>query len=110
MNATLALVLQKFVVVFFDDILIYSATYQDHLKHLPAVLEILQKDQWHVKFIKCVFAQQSIAYLGHVMSIDGVSIDPSKIGSIRNWPQPMNHKESQGFLGLTGCYREFIRN
>jgi hypothetical protein len=87
MNATLAPVLRKFAVVFFDDILIYSATYSDHLQHLAAVLEILHKDQWHVKFSKCVFAQQSVAYLGHVVSAAGVATHPAKIASVQNWPQ-----------------------
>jgi hypothetical protein len=110
MNDTLAPVLRKFAVVFFDDILVYSTTYQEHLQHLATVLEILQKDKWNVKLSKCVFAQQSVAYLGHVVSAAGVATDASKIESIKTWPRPQNQKELRGFLGLTGYYRKFIRS
>jgi hypothetical protein len=79
MNASLAPVLRKFALVFFDDILIYSTTYDQHLVHIRAVLEILKKGKWQVKASKCAFAQQKIAYLGHVISGEGVSTDSSKI-------------------------------
>jgi hypothetical protein len=110
MNATLAPVLRKFAVVFFDDILIYSPTYTQHLDHLQQVLTILAKECWQVKLSKCVFAQPSVAYLGHVVSADGVATDGSKIESIRNWPRPGNPKELRGFLGITGYYRKFIKH
>jgi hypothetical protein len=110
MNDTLAPVLRKFAVVFFDDILVYSTTYQEHLQHLATVLEILQKDKWNVKLSKCVFAQQSVAYLGHVVSAAGVATDASKIESIKTWPRPQNQKELWGFLGLTWYYRKFIKS
>jgi hypothetical protein len=110
MNASLAEVLRKFAVVFFDDILIYSPSYTEHLQHLAVVLSILQRDQWQVKFSKCVFAQQQVAYLGHVVSAQGVATDSSKIESIRTWTAPTNLKELRGFLGLTGYYRKFIKN
>jgi hypothetical protein len=84
MNASLAPVLRKFALVFFDDILIYSTTYEDHLKHVEAVLEILRRDKWQAKLSKLEFAQQRLAYLGHVISADGVSTDETKITSIRN--------------------------
>jgi hypothetical protein len=82
MNASLAPVLRKFTLVFFDNILIYSATYDQHLIHIRAVLEILQKDKWQVKASKCAFMQQRIAYLGYVISGAGVSTDSSKFQSI----------------------------
>jgi hypothetical protein len=110
MNASLAEVLRKFAVVFFDDILIYSPSYTEHLQHLAAVLSILQRDQWQVKFSKCVFAQQQVAYLGHVVSAQGVATDSSNIESIRTWLAPTNLKELGGFLGLTGYYQKFIKN
>jgi hypothetical protein len=94
MNVTLALVLRKFAVVFFDDILIYSPSYEDHLQHLSTVLSILQRDQWQVKFGKCVFAQRLVAYLGHVVSEAGVATDSSKIESISTWPTPTNPKKN----------------
>jgi hypothetical protein len=79
MNKTLSPVLRRFALVFFDDILVYSKSYQEHLVHLAAVLSLLQAEQWQVKMSKCAFAQQCVAYLGHVISSDGVSTDSSKI-------------------------------
>lgn len=110
MNASLAPVLRKFALVFFDDILIYSATLDDHLKHLAEVLSILQRDQWQVKRAKCAFAQEKIAYMGHVISGEGVATDDSKIQAIQTWPSPTTLKELRGFLGLRGYYRKFIKH
>lgn len=110
MNASLAPVMRKFALVFFDDILIYSSTLEDHLKHVREVLEILLCDQWQAKLSKCAFAQQRIAYLGHVISAEGVATDESKIASIKNWLVPATLKELRGFLGLSGYYRKFIRH
>jgi hypothetical protein len=110
MNASLAPVLRKFALVFFDDILIYSDSFQAHLSHLAAVLDILERDHWQVKLSKCAFAQERVAYLGHVISGDGVATDDSKIQSIREWPTPTTLKELRGFLGLTGYYRKFIKH
>jgi hypothetical protein len=105
MNASLAPVLRKFALVFFDDILIYSSSYAEHLQHLSAVLEILQKEQWQVKMSKCAFAQRQIAYLGHVISAAGVSTDAAKIKSIEDWLTPTTLKELREFLGLSGNHQ-----
>jgi hypothetical protein len=102
MNATLAPVLRKFAVVFFDDIPVYNPSYEAHLVHLDTVLSILQHDHWHVKRSKCVFAQQSVAYLEHVVSAEGIATDSAKIDSVKTWPTPANQKELRGFIGLTG--------
>lgn len=110
MNASLAPVLRKFSLVFFDDILIYSSSYEEHLQHITKLLAILQRDQWQAKMSKCAFAQEKIAYLGHVISAEGVSTDETKIDNIRDWPTPTNLKELRGFLGLTGYYRKFIKH
>jgi hypothetical protein len=110
MNASLAPVFRKFALVFFDDILIYSETYEEHMTHLKEVLAILLRDQWKAKLAKCAFAQQRIAYLGHVIFADGVSTDESKIIAIRDWPVPTTLKELRGFLGLSGYYRKFIKH
>ncbi|WVZ80007.1 hypothetical protein U9M48_027525 [Paspalum notatum var. saurae] len=110
MNSTLAPYLRKFVLVFFDDILIYSATREDHLHHIRLVLELLQKDQWKVKLSKCTFATQQIAYLGHLISSQGVATDPSKISAVANWLTPTSVKELKSFLGLAGYYRRFVRH
>jgi hypothetical protein len=110
MNASLAPVLRKFALVFFDDILIYSQTYEQHLDHVNQVLTILQRDKWQVKLSKCAFAQQKIAYLGHVISAEGVATDTTKIETVKSLPRPANQKEVRGFLGLSGYYRKFIRH
>ena len=109
MNASLAPVLRKFALVFFDDILIYSQDYDEHLGHVRAVLEILARDKWQVKLSKCAFAQEKVAYLGYVISAAGVATDESKVATIKNWPQPQNLKELRGYLGFTRYYRKHIR-
>lgn len=110
MNSSLAPLLRNCVVVFFDDILVYSRSFEDHLSHLAQVLTILQKDHWFVKKSKCKFAQTSIAYLGHVISAAGVATDPAKVDAVLNWPVPSNVKELRSFLGLAGYYRRFVRH
>ncbi|WVZ82304.1 hypothetical protein U9M48_029580 [Paspalum notatum var. saurae] len=109
-NGTLAPALRKFALVFFDDILVYSASYEDHLVHLRAVFELLQRDQWKIKHSKCKFAQRQVAYLGHVVSAKGVATDPAKIEAVLSWPIPSNVKELRSFLGLAGYYRKFVRH
>jgi hypothetical protein len=109
MNATLAPVLHKFAVVFFKDILVYSPNYEAHLVHLDIVMSILQRDNWRVKRRKCVFAQQSVAYLRHVVSVEGIATDNAKIDSVKTWLVPANQKEMRGFLGLTGYYQKVIK-
>lgn len=110
MNTSLAPLLRKCVVVFFDDILVYSQSFEDHVQHLSQVLTILHQDQWFVKLSKCKFAQQTISYLGHVISAHGVSTDPAKVEAIVSWPVPSNIKELRSFLGLAGYYRRFVRH
>ncbi|WVZ69878.1 LOW QUALITY PROTEIN: hypothetical protein U9M48_018599 [Paspalum notatum var. saurae] len=100
MNTNLHSLLRKCVLVFFDDILIYSNSLQEHLSHLRLVLELLHRDQWKVKFSKCSFLQNKIAYLGHVISQGGVSTDPAKIEAISFWPTPTHVKELRSFLGV----------
>ncbi|WVZ67898.1 hypothetical protein U9M48_016915, partial [Paspalum notatum var. saurae] len=108
MNSTLAPYLRQFVLVFFDDILIYSPSLEDHIIHLRLVFELLAQDSWKIKLSKCEFAQQQIQYLGHVVSAQGVSTDPSKVSAIASWPTPASVKELRSFLGLAGYYRKFV--
>jgi transposase InsO family protein len=110
MNSTLKPLLRKCVLVFFDDILVYSDTWDNHLIHVEWVLQLLTQDQWQVKLTKCSFAKQEISYLGHVISQAGVSTDPRKIDAVTSWPQPTSCKELRGFLGLAGYYRKFVKN
>jgi hypothetical protein len=110
MNETLSPVLRKCAIVFFDDILFYSSSYQDHLMHLQQVMQLLQKHQWKVKHSKCSFAQRSISYLGYMVSASGVATDPQKVLDVQKWPVPLNLKELRGFLGLSGYYQKFVRH
>jgi hypothetical protein len=110
MNATLAHGLRRFVIIFFDDILVYSETYANYLTHLRLVLQWLERDQWKLKLSKCKFAQRSIAYLGHIISGQGVSTDPSKVQAIVDWPVSRSVKELRSFLGLAGYYRKFVKH
>ncbi|XP_022685245.1 uncharacterized protein LOC111258328 [Setaria italica] len=109
MNNVLADFLRKFASVFFDDILNYSTSMQDHVDHLRAVLAVLRENKLHAKFSKCTFAQSEVEYLGHVISKAGVATDPSKIIIIQKWPTPKTTTELRAFLGLTGYYRRFIQ-
>lgn len=110
MNATLRPLLRKCALVFLDDILIYSATLEEHLEHIEAVLQLLDQDGRKVKSSKCSFAQRTIAYLGHVISEAGVATDPSKISAIQAWPTPTSVKDLRSFLGLSGYYRKFVQH
>ena len=102
--------LRKFVLVFFDDILIYSETWELHLLHLRLVLTVLRENQLFAKRSKCSFAKTRVDYLGHTISEEGVSMDSSKVDSILTWPTHKSVKELRGFLGLTGYYRRFTKN
>jgi hypothetical protein len=109
MNSVLGPFLRKFVLVFFDDILIYSNTWTDHLKHIRAVLTVLRNNFLRVKRSKCTFASTFVSYLGHVISTAGVSMDSDKVASVASWPQPRSARGLRGFLGLAGYYWKFIK-
>lgn len=110
MNTTLQPLLRKCVVVFFDDILVYSGSLKEHNEHLQQVLQLLRRDHWQVKLSKCSFGQQQIAYLGHVINSQGVSSDPAKIAKVATWPTPLTNKDVRSFLGLAGYYRKFVKH
>jgi hypothetical protein len=97
------------VVIFIDDILIYSRTPQEHGEHLRIVLSILQEKQLFAKLSKCEFWMNEVRFLGHVISQGGVSVDPSKVEAVINWERPKNASEVRSFLGLAGYYRRFIK-
>lgn len=105
MNNVFRPFLRKFVLVFFDDILIYSQSKDQHLEHVQCVFSILKENQLYVNREKCNFGQEAVTYLGHVISSSGVVVDPDKIQVIINWTSPQNVRELRGFLGLTGYYR-----
>jgi hypothetical protein len=102
--------LDKFVVVFIDDMLIYSSTAKEHEQHLRVVLEWLRQNQLYAKFSKCDFWLKEIAFLGHVLIAEGVAVDPTKIEAVKEWEQPHNVTDIRSFLGLVGYYRRFIEN
>jgi hypothetical protein len=110
MNDVLRSFLRRFVLVFFDDILIYSKTWADHLRHLRVVLSTLWRHRLFIKCSKWAFGVDSVAYLGHVISAAGVAMDPAKVQAIRAWPQPRSARAVRGFHGLAGYYRKFIHN
>ena len=100
--------LDKFVVVFIDDILIYSKSVQEHEQHLRVVLEKLRANKLYAKFSKCEFWLEKVAFLGHILTAEGVTVDPEKVEVVSNWQQPTNVSEIRSFLGLAGYYRRFI--
>ncbi|CAL8152375.1 unnamed protein product [Prunus armeniaca] len=110
MNSVFHTYLRKFVLVFFDDILIYSNSFIDHLAHLQEVFELLRANQLQVKMSKCSFGQRSVDYLGHTISATGVGVDRKKIQCIETWPKPATIKGLRGFLSLAGYYRKFVKD
>jgi hypothetical protein len=110
MNKVFMEYLDKFIVVFIDDILIFSKMEEEHEKHLRMVMEKLRSNQLYAKFSKCEFWLTEVAFLGHVISAGGISVDPSKVKDVLNWMPPMNASEIQSFLGLVGYYCRFIKD
>ena len=102
--------LRKFVLVFFDDILIYSSNLSDHVLHLEVVLQTLRDNHFYVKHSKCIFAASCVEYLGHFITNGTVLTDPKKIQAVADWPLPTTVKQLRGFLGLAGYYRRFIKS
>ncbi|GJS74787.1 putative reverse transcriptase domain-containing protein [Tanacetum coccineum] len=102
--------LDKFVIVFIDDILIYSKTREEYVEHLRLVLELLKKEKLYAKFSKCEFWLREVQFLGHVINGNGIHIDPSKIEAVKNWKALSTPTEVRSFLGLAGYYRRFIEN
>ena len=94
--------------IFLDDILIYSKTKEDHEYHLRIVLQILREHQLYVKFSKCEFWLDEISFLGHIISKDGITVDPAKVNAVSKWKQPENPTKIRSFLDLVGYYRQFF--
>jgi hypothetical protein len=109
MNDIFRPLLRKTVIVFFDDILVYSDSEETHLHHLEQVFSLLADHQFFLKESKCSFAQTKVDYLGYIVIAGTVAPDPSKVQAILDWPPPKNLKALRGFLGLSGYYRKFIR-
>jgi hypothetical protein len=109
MNKVFMEELDKFVVVFIDDILIYSKSREDHEHHLRIVLKRLRAHQLYSKLSKCEFWLEKIAFLGHILTTEGIEVDPSKVEAVSKWKQPSNVTEVRSFLGMAGYYRRFIK-
>ncbi|KAD4178196.1 hypothetical protein E3N88_26787 [Mikania micrantha] len=110
MNRVCRPMLDRSVIVFIDDILVYSKNEGDHACHLREVLETLRKEKLYAKFSKCAFWLQEVQFLGHVVNSKGIHVDPSKIQAVAKWSQPKTPTEIRSFLGLAGYYRRFIQD
>nr|GEU93849.1 putative reverse transcriptase domain-containing protein [Tanacetum cinerariifolium] len=108
MNRVCKPYLDTFVIVFIDDILIYSRNKKEHEEHLTLILELLKKEELYAKFSKCEFWIPKVQFLGHVINSKGIHVDPAKIKSIKDWAPPKTPTEIRQFLGLVDYYRRFI--
>jgi len=108
MNKVFRPFLDKFVVVFIDDILVYSKTREEHANHLRMVLKTLEEHKLFIKLKKCEFWLERVQFLGHIVTKDGISVDPAKVEAIVNWPRPTNVSKVRSFLGIAGYYLRFV--
>jgi hypothetical protein len=108
MNSMFMPELDKFVVVYIDDILVYSRNEDEHIMHLHIVLQRLRDHRLYAKFSKCDFWLREIKFLGHTISQDGIAVDPEKVQEVMDWKPPTTVRQIQSFLGLAGYYRRFI--
>jgi hypothetical protein len=108
MNKVFMEYLDKFVVVFIDDILVFSRSEEEHQEHLRLVLQKLREHQLYAKFSKCAFWLKEVSFLEHIITDGGIAVDPSKVQDVLDWSSPKNVPEIISFLGLAGYYRRFI--
>jgi hypothetical protein len=108
MNTVLRPYIGKFVVVYFDGILVFSNNKEDHLQHLKTILDGLRKNQLYANLKKCRFLQESLVFMGFVISIKGVKMDSEKVKEILEWPSPQSITKVRSFHGLATFYRKFI--
>lgn len=108
MNRVFRPYLDQFIIVFIDDILVYSKSSEEHEEHLRITLQTLRDHKLYAKFNKCQFWLDKVGFLRHVISNDGIYVDPKKIETVVDWPRPMNVFEIHSFLGLTRYYKRFV--
>ncbi|XP_068317376.1 uncharacterized protein [Pyrus communis] len=110
MNRVFQPYLDRFVIVFIDDILVYLKSKAEHVRHLTLVLKRLREHQLYAKFSKCQFWLDQVAFLGHIVSAQGILVDPQKVAAVESWEQPRTFTEVRSFLGLAGYYRRFVKD
>ena len=108
MNTVFKDYLDQFAIVFIDDILVYSQSESEHEQHLRLVLQRPREHKLFAKFKKCEFWLSQVSFLGHIVSKEGIKVDPAKIEAVRDWPRPKNASEVRSFLGLAGYYKRFV--
>ena len=109
MNNALQPLIDKYVIVYIDDILIYSKNEKEHEQHLRQVLTLLQQNKLYAKSLKCEFFKEHVKFLGHIVSSEGVETEAKKVQTVADWPELKNVKEVMSFLGLCNYYRRFIK-
>ena len=109
MNRVFRPFLDQFVIVFIDDVLVYSRSEEEHEQHLRLVLQTLREHQLYAKFSKCEFWLEQVQFLGHVISGAGIQVDLAKISAVLSWQRPRSVSEIRSFLGLAGYYRRFVQ-
>ena len=109
MNILFGPYLRQFIIIFFDDIFVYSGSLDEHLRHLQTTFQVLLENQFVLKLSKCFFAQSQVEYFGHIVSHRGVEPVASKVTTIQQWPVPQSTRALCSFLDLVGFYRKFIR-
>jgi len=110
MNHVLRAFIGIFVVVYFDDILVYSKSLREHIEHLDSVLNVLRKEELYANLKKCTFCTDNLVFFGFVVSADGVKVDEEKVKVIKDWPSPKTVGEVRSFHGLAGFYRRFVKD
>ncbi|PKI73150.1 hypothetical protein CRG98_006461 [Punica granatum] len=110
MNHVLRAFIGKLVVVYFDDILVYSKSLKDHIHHLRCMLQALRHEELYANMKKCTFCMDRVVFLGFVISSKGIQVDEEKVKAIKNWPTPKSVTEIRSFHGLASFYRRFVRD
>ena len=110
MNHVLCAVIGKFVVVYFDDILVYNKDLNEHILHLRYVFDVLKCEKLYANFKKCTFCMEKVIFLSYVISTKGIEVDEEKVKAIKEWPTPKNITEVRSFHGLASFYRRFVKH
>ena len=110
MNHALHAFIGRFVVVYFDDILVYSKNLDEHIKHLHCMLAVLRKEKLYANLKKCSFCMDKVVFLGYVVSVKGIEVDEEKVKAIKEWPTPKSITEVRSFHGLASFYHRFVKD